>query len=109
MVLLAAFMLMESRLGQHANRQALGALEYLNLNSNGVALCAVHGKMALSAAWTPRYVALSAFRQEALGAIDYREQAASEHCLGNSKNFKSRFASAPCFCLQLVSAQHWCR
>ena len=100
---------MESRLGKHANRQALGALEYLNLNSNGIALCAVHGKTALSAAWTPRYVALRAFRQEALGAIDYREQAASEHCLGSSKYFKSRFASAPCFCLQLVSAQHWCR
>ena len=51
----------------------------------------------MSAAWTPRYVALSAFKREALGAIDYTEQAASEHCLGNSKHFKSRFASALCF------------
>ena len=51
----------------------------------------------MSAAWTPRYVALSAFKREALGAIDYTEQAASEHCLRNSKHFKSRFASALCF------------
>ena len=72
MVLLAAFMLMQSRLGKHANRHALGAMEYLN--SNGIALCAAHEELALSAAWTPRYVALSAFRQEALGAIEKKLQ-----------------------------------
>ena len=33
-----------------------------------IALCVVHGKNGTE--WTPRYVAMSAFKKEALGAIE---------------------------------------
>ena len=57
-------MLMESRLGKHYIGAVQTGKHWLLLNSNGIALRAVHGE---SAAWTPKYVALSAFKQEALG------------------------------------------